>query len=102
MKLNSSVVRLQTKPRNAGFLRPASALRHGRLDTVFNSLLLATGIALSVAGAAQSALDTGSGAVAAAQNAAKSSGAIRQIAVRGDLAPAQVAGTSQRAALNRS
>jgi hypothetical protein len=82
MKFKSSVVAINSNVGKQHFSAPVSAIGRGRLDTLFHALLLVAGITLSLAAAAQAALDSWSAAIDSAQVAANRRGEIHRMVER--------------------
>ena len=82
MKLKSSVVAIDAKAGKSQFSKSVPAIGRNPLDTVFHALLLTAGIALSVAAAAQAALDSRSDGTDHAQIAAGRRSEIGRVAER--------------------
>jgi hypothetical protein len=92
MKLNSSVVAINANVGKRHFARSAVAVGRSRLDTLCHGLLVAAGIALNVAAAAQSLMDSRTPGIDRAQFVTNRSGEIPRNAQRS----VSVAATSAR------
>lgn len=84
MKFKSAIVTIGANSRRQYEQAPnsTSGISRGRLDTVFNGLLLATGIALNVAAAAEAAWETRPAGTGREHIAAQRGGEIGRIAER--------------------
>jgi hypothetical protein len=87
MQLNSSVVAINASVGKRHFARSAAPVGRNRLDTLGHGLLVAAGIALNVAAAAQGLMDARSPGIDRAQFVTNRGGEIPQIAERA-VAPA--------------
>jgi hypothetical protein len=82
MKLNSSVVAINANVGKRHFARSAAPVGRNRLDTLAHGLLIAAGIALNVAAAAQGLMELRTTGIDRAQFVTNHGGKIPQIAER--------------------
>ncbi len=102
MKLKSATAVPDIGAYRRDFRQPAPAFNRNRLDTLFHSLVLAAGVVLSVAAAAQAAFDIRSAATVTAQPASNRHGDTRRVAECIAVPPAPLVGALQSDPRKRS